>query len=72
MERLLNLISADTTSSSPICFWRFIFWLIYDMPELPWFLLGTVGLITLYALHRQFNRKKIEVIDFMYIAPLSA
>ncbi|MEX3024714.1 multidrug efflux MFS transporter MdtH [Proteus sp. STS61-E] len=32
----------------------------FDMPELPWFLLGTVGLITLYALHRQFNRKKIE------------
>lgn len=31
-----------------------------ELPELPWFLLGTIGFITLYALHRQFNRKKIE------------
>ncbi|MBS9435152.1 multidrug efflux MFS transporter MdtH [Photorhabdus hainanensis] len=30
------------------------------MPQLPWFLLGIVGLITLYALHRQFNQRKIE------------
>ncbi len=31
-----------------------------ELPELPWFLLGSIGFITLYALHRQFNRKKIE------------
>ena len=32
----------------------------YHMPQLPWFLLGTIGLITLWALHRLFNQKKIE------------
>lgn len=31
-----------------------------ELPELPWFLLGTIGFITLYALHRQFNRKKLK------------
>ncbi|MDC9589951.1 multidrug efflux MFS transporter MdtH [Xenorhabdus sp. XENO-10] len=33
-----------------------------NMPQLPWLLLGLVGLITIYALHRQFNQKKIEPI----------
>ncbi|OAT38923.1 multidrug efflux MFS transporter MdtH [Proteus myxofaciens] len=32
----------------------------FNTPELPWILLGTVGLITLYALYRQFNHKKVE------------
>ncbi|EKT0591582.1 multidrug efflux MFS transporter MdtH [Morganella morganii] len=31
-----------------------------QLPELPWFLLGTIGLITLIALYRQFNPKKIS------------
>lgn len=31
-----------------------------QLPELPWFLLGTIGLITLTALYRQFNPKKIS------------
>ncbi|KPD02896.1 multidrug efflux MFS transporter MdtH [Moellerella wisconsensis] len=32
----------------------------YHMPHLPWFLLGAIGFITIWALHRQFNQKKIE------------
>ncbi|MEI9598161.1 multidrug efflux MFS transporter MdtH [Moellerella wisconsensis] len=32
----------------------------YHMPHLPWFLLGFIGFITIWALHRQFNQKKIE------------
>lgn len=32
----------------------------YHMPHLPWFLLGVIGFITIWALHRQFNQKKIE------------
>lgn len=32
----------------------------FNTPQLPWFLLGFIGLLTLYALHRQFNQKKIE------------
>ncbi|WP_445493636.1 multidrug efflux MFS transporter MdtH [Photorhabdus sp. SF281] len=31
-----------------------------NMPQLPWILLGIIGFITLYALHRQFNQRKIE------------
>ncbi|CNC06420.1 multidrug efflux MFS transporter MdtH [Yersinia pseudotuberculosis] len=31
-----------------------------DMPELPWFLLGIIGLITLAGLYWQFNRRRIE------------
>ncbi|PHM30355.1 multidrug efflux MFS transporter MdtH [Xenorhabdus innexi] len=31
-----------------------------NMPQLPWILLGLIGLFTIYALHRQFNQKKIE------------
>ncbi|WP_350306573.1 multidrug efflux MFS transporter MdtH [Photorhabdus viridis] len=31
-----------------------------NMPQLPWILLGVIGFITLYALHRQFNQRKIE------------
>ncbi|PHM38670.1 multidrug transport protein [Xenorhabdus mauleonii] len=31
-----------------------------NLPQLPWILLGTVGLITIYALHRQFNQRKIK------------
>lgn len=31
-----------------------------QLPELPWFLLGTIGLMTLIALYRQFNPKKIS------------
>ncbi|WP_426577197.1 multidrug efflux MFS transporter MdtH [Xenorhabdus stockiae] len=31
-----------------------------NMPQLPWVLLGFIGLFTIYALHRQFNQKKIE------------
>ncbi|MDC9612704.1 multidrug efflux MFS transporter MdtH [Xenorhabdus khoisanae] len=31
-----------------------------NMPQLPWLLLGLAGLITIYALNRQFNQKKIE------------
>ena len=34
----------------------------WNIPQLPWFLLGTIGFITLWALHRQFNRKKIETV----------
>ncbi|MDC9605091.1 multidrug efflux MFS transporter MdtH [Xenorhabdus griffiniae] len=33
-----------------------------NIPQLPWLLLGLVGLVTIYALHHQFNRKKIEPI----------
>ncbi|MDX7990917.1 MFS transporter [Xenorhabdus littoralis] len=33
-----------------------------NIPQLPWILLGLAGLITIYALHRQFNQKKIEPI----------
>lgn len=32
----------------------------WNIPQLPWFLLGTIGFITLWALHRQFNRKKLK------------
>ncbi|AJJ12429.1 sugar (and other) transporter family protein [Yersinia rohdei] len=31
-----------------------------DMPELPWFLLGVIGLITLVGLYWQFNQRRIE------------
>ncbi|WP_392430991.1 multidrug efflux MFS transporter MdtH [Yersinia sp. HM-2024] len=31
-----------------------------DMPELPWFLLGIIGLITLVGLYWQFNQRRIE------------
>ncbi|PSH22103.1 MFS transporter [Yersinia pseudotuberculosis] len=31
-----------------------------DMPELPWFLLGIIGLIILAGLYWQFNRRRIE------------
>lgn len=34
----------------------------WNMPQLPWFLLGIIGFITLWALHKQFNRKKIETV----------
>ncbi|AJJ24586.1 multidrug efflux MFS transporter MdtH [Yersinia enterocolitica] len=31
-----------------------------EMPELPWFLLGVIGLITLVGLYWQFNQRRIE------------
>ncbi|QHB32799.1 multidrug efflux MFS transporter MdtH [Yersinia canariae] len=31
-----------------------------EMPELPWFLLGIIGLITLVGLYWQFNQRRIE------------
>ncbi|CNK72521.1 multidrug efflux MFS transporter MdtH [Yersinia proxima] len=31
-----------------------------EMPELPWFLLGIIGLITLIGLYWQFNQRRIE------------
>ena len=31
-----------------------------EMPELPWFLLGVIGLITLAGLYWQFNQRRIE------------
>lgn len=31
-----------------------------EMPELPWFLLGIIGLITLAGLYWQFNQRRIE------------
>ncbi|MGM7920568.1 multidrug efflux MFS transporter MdtH [Yersinia enterocolitica] len=31
-----------------------------EMPELPWFLLGVIGLITLIGLYWQFNQRRIE------------
>ncbi|CBJ81342.1 multidrug transport protein (MFS family) [Xenorhabdus bovienii str. Jollieti] len=33
---------------------------VLNMPQLPWILLGLSGLITIYALHHQFNKKKID------------
>ncbi|CDL81370.1 multidrug efflux MFS transporter MdtH [Xenorhabdus szentirmaii] len=33
-----------------------------DIPQLPWFLLGFVGIVTVYTLHHQFNLKKIDSI----------
>jgi len=31
-----------------------------ELPQLPWFLLGIVGLITLTGLYWQFNLRRIE------------
>ncbi|MDA5473092.1 multidrug transporter MdtH, partial [Yersinia kristensenii] len=31
-----------------------------EMPELPWFLLGIIGLMTLVGLYWQFNQRRIE------------
>lgn len=31
-----------------------------NQPELPWFMLGTIGFLTLAALYWQFNQRRIE------------